>query len=111
MTDASSLESGWADETEVFEGRKADVGEELAERFDRLGAASSGCGEPDVDPARDAPLVPLTFDSPDAPWPARERGPPALLARGVVVEWRAVLGIFGRRGANFRMKEKWPPRL
>jgi hypothetical protein len=95
MTDASSLPSGWADETEVFEGLKA----EDAERFARLGAAISRDGEPDVDRGRDAALVPLTFDSQAALSPARERGPPALL---VVVGWRAVLGIVGRRTASFR---------
>lgn len=89
----------WADETEVFERPYADVGDEGAERFDRLGAATSRCGEPDADPERDAALVPLTVDSLGAPSLARERGPPALR---VCVGWRAVLGIVGWRAASFR---------
>jgi hypothetical protein len=57
----------------------------------------------------------LTFDSPDALPPARERGPPALL---VVVEWRAGLGMVerarrrtGPKVAALPLKERWPARL
>jgi hypothetical protein len=58
MTDALSLESGWAGCAEVVETAEE---EDDTERFDRLGAVSCGLGKPEGDAVADAPLVPLPF--------------------------------------------------
>jgi len=58
MTDALSLESGWAGCAEVVETPEE---EDDTERFDRLGAVSCVLGKAEGDAVADAPPVPWPF--------------------------------------------------